>query len=302
MRDWIAYARQAYLDEFIRRDGLGNCATPGPCHSCEQSTGTIRCMECSGSMMLCDKCALDSHKRNPLHRLEVWLSFPRFTAKLTSQRWSEGYFQRCSLTELGMVIHMGHPHGPCPAPLPLNENFIVLAMNGIHELQLEYCGCSQGGHLERFQQLLREALFPASFDRPRTAFTFDVLDTYHKLTLQGKLNLFDFYFGILHKTDNCGRTKKTVSSSLTHVHPIDADSTQYRYHELSRCIRQWRHLKMAKRGGSAHLTAGIEATPQGSLAVECPTCPHPGRNMPTCLDQTPPEKRYVFCLPGSNML
>lgn len=109
-----------------------------------------------------------------------------------------------------MEIHLNHPHGPCPAPEVLNDPFVVMDMNGIHTLSLQYCGCSQGRHLERYQQLLREAWFPASFERPRTAFTFDVLDTYHKLTLQGKLNLYDFYLGILQKTDNCGRTKKVV--------------------------------------------------------------------------------------------
>ena len=126
------------------------------------------------------------------------------------QEWAGGFFQRTTLTNLGMVIHMGHPHGACPAPEVLKEQLFVMSLNGVHYLKVQYCGCSQGRHLERYQQLLREAWYPASFDRPRTVFTFDLLDTYHKLTLQGKLNLYDFYFGILQKTDNCGRTKKVV--------------------------------------------------------------------------------------------
>lgn len=109
-----------------------------------------------------------------------------------------------------MVIQIGHPHARCPVPVPLSDPFVVLNMNGAHHLNLEFCGCSQGDHLERYQQLLREAWYPATFDRPRTALTFDLLDTYHKLTLQGKLNLFDFSLGILHKTDNCGRTNTMV--------------------------------------------------------------------------------------------
>ena len=40
---------------------------------------------------------------------------------------------------------------------------------------------------------------------------FNVLDTYHKLALQGKLNLYDFYLSILQKTDNCGRKKVVIS-------------------------------------------------------------------------------------------
>jgi hypothetical protein len=53
--------------------------------------------------------------------------------------------------------------------------------------------------------------YPASFNRPKTAFTFDLLETYHKVTLQGKLNLFDFYHAIMHKSDNQGRSKPMVS-------------------------------------------------------------------------------------------
>jgi hypothetical protein len=53
--------------------------------------------------------------------------------------------------------------------------------------------------------------YPASFNRPRTVFTFDLLETYHKVTLQGKLNLYDFYHAIMHKSDNQGRSKPLVS-------------------------------------------------------------------------------------------
>ena len=53
--------------------------------------------------------------------------------------------------------------------------------------------------------------YPASFSRPRTAFSFDLLETYHKLTLQGKLNLYDFYHAIMQKSDNQGHLKTTVS-------------------------------------------------------------------------------------------
>jgi hypothetical protein len=35
-----------------------------------------------------------------------------------------------------------------------------------------------------------------------------------------------------------------------------------------------------KRGGRGHDPAGIDATSNGELTVECPACPHPGRNLP----------------------
>lgn len=35
-----------------------------------------------------------------------------------------------------------------------------------------------------------------------------------------------------------------------------------------------------KRAGRGHDPRGIESTSSGELMVECPACPHPGRNLP----------------------
>lgn len=53
--------------------------------------------------------------------------------------------------------------------------------------------------------------YPASFSRPQTAFSFDLFETYHKLTLRGKLNLYDFYLAIMQKSDNQGQSNATVT-------------------------------------------------------------------------------------------
>ncbi|KAF8171335.1 hypothetical protein BJ912DRAFT_1025200 [Pholiota molesta] len=41
----------------------------------------------------------------------------------------------------------------------------------------------------------------------------------------------------------------------------------------------WRNLMALKRAGRGHDPAGVDATPR-ALIVECPACPHPGRNLP----------------------
>lgn len=51
---------------------------------------------------------------------------------------------------------------------------------------------------------------------------------------------------------------------------------------------------MIMRGGGAHIPGGTAAIKQGSLAVECPACPQPGRNMPHDLNEIPEEDRYVI--------
>jgi hypothetical protein len=90
--------------------------------------------------------------------------------------------------------------------------FTAIDLSGVHQVDLTFCGCGDenGLHVSKNRQLLRFGWYPASHQRPQTAFTFDFLDTYHKLSLQGKLNLYDFYTGILQKTNNRGGHRKIV--------------------------------------------------------------------------------------------
>ena len=50
--------------------------------------------------------------------------------------------------------------------------------------------------------------------------------------------------------------------------------------------RMFVHLQMLKCGGGAHHPGSVDSLPEGSIAVECPACPHPNRNVhPTALNQ-----------------
>lgn len=94
------------------------------------------------------------------------------------------------------------------------KSFTVVHLTGIHSIHLCYCGCR--GAPERRIQLLRLGWFPASLKSPETAFTFDLLNTFHILNLQSKIALFDFWNAIRHKTDNVG-TKDIKVILLLHV-------------------------------------------------------------------------------------
>jgi hypothetical protein len=63
---------------------------------------------------------------------------------------------------------------------------------------------------------------------------------------------------------------------------------QYRYPEFHRAVRIWRNLLLLKRAGRGQDPAGASATALGELAVECPACPHPGRNLPEDWDSVGP--------------
>lgn len=78
-----------------------------------------------------------------------------------------------------------------------------------------------------------------------------------------------------------------------YVSLANAARFQHRYHQMSRCVRQWRHLKQIKRGGGGHTETGLDSVPDGAYALECPACPHPGRNLPENWGQASEDKRYV---------
>ena len=100
-------------------------------------------------------------------------------------------------------MNLGHSGNRCSA-LPEPQKILVVDNSGQHIVQVCFCKCSKHGFLENFHQLLRLRLYPASAHSPKTVSTFDFLDTYHKISLQGKLNLYDFYNTIMQKTDNFG--------------------------------------------------------------------------------------------------
>lgn len=53
---------------------------------------------------------------------------------------------------------------------------------------------------------------------------------------------------------------------------------------------------LLKRSGRGHEVEGVDGTGPGQCAVECPACPHPGRNMPSDLKDIPACDLYVLLL------
>lgn len=70
---------------------------------------------------------------------------------------------------------------------------------------LAYCNCpGRRAAGEWRQQLLRRRWFPATHLDPKTAATYRVLNTFHVLTLQGKVTTYDFYAGLEKLSNNMG--------------------------------------------------------------------------------------------------
>jgi hypothetical protein len=102
----------------------------------------------------------------------------------------------------------------CPSPQAGPPKFLIIDTSGVHRISIDFCNCCSNGIIHKRTQILRAGWFPATFDRPHTTFTFDMLDMFHELTLQGKTTLYDFYYTILRKTDNAKLEKMTVCTPL----------------------------------------------------------------------------------------
>lgn len=214
MEQWVPYI-PIVLDEVSRHDGLGDSlGGSGLCPDCTVDEAHFKCNDCSEGVMRCSSCIVSFHQRLPLHRLQV-RRYPLFHADSHSPHpkvWNGKYFEKATLESLGHIMNLAHPTNVCPVG-PEIQRILVVDMSGYHYVRVRFCACSASSFLEPFRQLLRFQWYPASILRPKTVFTFDLLDSYHKFSMQGKLNVFDFYTSIMQKTDNRGHEKVKVCSS-----------------------------------------------------------------------------------------
>lgn len=164
-----------------------------------------------------------------------------------------------SLKTLGLKIQLNHASGRCANPVPCHTS--MLEVNGIHSVDILYCGCTRS--IPHHLQLLRRRLYPASQISVKTCATFSLLRHLHMLALTTKASTYDFYRCLERSTTNIG------------ISPPKS-----RYRALMRMVIQWRHLQMLKWAGRGHDNGGASGTSPGELAIKCLTCPRPGINLP----------------------
>ncbi|KAG1849738.1 hypothetical protein F4604DRAFT_1507658, partial [Suillus subluteus] len=213
-------------------------------------------------------------------------------------QWNGDFFERTTLTKLGIEIHAGHRGKPCPhhdwewedtddeepdvfvelgsaaaaqdSPevniLPVGKTAItVVHTSGVHTMSIRFCRCPDAETLDK--QLFKMGLFPASFTCLKTAFTFALLDDFILDNLECRTLAMNYYSKLKHIT----------SSVFPHLVP-----DQYR--ELMRVARQWRQLKLLKWNGFCHERRD---TKDGELALFCPACPQPGINIAVPTEDDP---------------
>lgn len=127
------------------------------------------------------------------------------------QKWNGTHFEKTTLKHLGLQIQLGHPsNDKCPLPEPASKgNFVIIAADGIHQVNLNYCGCQNS--ISKHIQLLRARLFPSTVVDPRTAATFNLLETFQMLNFTSKISAFEYYQSLARRTDNTGVLNLPVS-------------------------------------------------------------------------------------------
>ncbi len=85
-----------------------------------------------------------------------------------------------------------------PEPVTVSTRDIIVGdTSGLHVMSVDYCGCLVNGAFVKWDvQCLRHRLFPVTIKKPRTVFTFEAIELFHELTLQGKTTAYDFYRSI----------------------------------------------------------------------------------------------------------
>lgn len=114
-----------------------------------------------------------------------------------------GFFQRITLADIGLRIQLGHrPGDPCPKATHYN-NFTVIDINGIHEVNINFCNCLEGSR-DHGIQIRRFGWYPATVRAPKSAATIRVLKLFQLLAFESKMSTQEFYKAIERCTHNIG--------------------------------------------------------------------------------------------------
>ncbi|KAJ7587055.1 hypothetical protein C8J56DRAFT_1083227 [Mycena floridula] len=172
---------------------------------------------------------------------------------------------------------LGHAGEPCPFIEEGPRDFVVIAMNGIHELNINFCACPHAP--KRHVQLLEIGWWPSTPLDPQSAAPFSLMRHFHTLNLQACCPATDFYRSLERLMDGTGLEK--IPDRLA---------------QFMVMVREWRHIKMLRRAGRGHDKTGPLGTKQGGLSVLCRACPHPGVNLPEGWENAPKNVRWLYGL------
>ncbi|KAH9009792.1 hypothetical protein EDB85DRAFT_2162272 [Lactarius pseudohatsudake] len=141
-----------------------------------------------------------------------------------------------------------------------NPLITIINQTGVFDMDVLFCICPNAGAND--EQLLQAGLFPSTFKRIETAFTFSVLDDFLADNLECKTTAQQYY--------------SKLQSITNQMFPHHVPNL---YKQLLRASHQWRDLQNRIQSGLGHQHNRNSAN-DGSMAIFCPACPQPGINLP----------------------
>ncbi|KAI0681761.1 hypothetical protein BC835DRAFT_1220418, partial [Cytidiella melzeri] len=210
-----------------------------------------RCLDCEDFHLSCRQCLLRTHQRLHTHLL---------------QQYSDKTFRKVTLAEMGHIRYLGHHGEHCTGAVreETHAQILVVDSSGIAEHTFHFCTCRNAA--SQVQQLLEAKLFPASYEKIKTVFSFKVLDDYMLESTACKTSGNAFWSKLQRRTDN------TFTSDV----PLYSLLYSYdRYREFLRVSQCWRYLQIRKWFGVGYSNSSLK---ERELALFCAACPQPGYN------------------------
>ena len=91
---------------------------------------------------------------------------------------------------------------------PKENTMVIVDKSGVHRLEVRCCDCPNA--MSPDIQMFRHGFFPASFNRPKTVFTFRVLDDFLMDNLECGTSAMNYY----------SKLRRMTSSMFPHLVPV----------------------------------------------------------------------------------
>lgn len=271
----IQHIANKLLSIFVSRHAprpgdLDGCATD----ECLNGGPLYVCNDCFTPYWYCATCMVQLHWNSAFHRIEEWSV--RFKCTIPA-----------TLFSLGLSVSLLHQDGQRCRSRGNAMELNVLHCNGLHKLRYQQCLCHPTENQQPNaspSQLMANGLFPATFGRPSTAFTFQALQNFDVLNLFGHINIKQYCDNVMASTIGENTKTQVRKQSFQNKFPktwFQASGTLRKNFHYSVCL-WWLLCTMENQGCQSHQ----ELMSVGSVD-NCPACPHPQKNLPEGWENDP---------------
>lgn len=214
LRDWLP-KRDAWLAALMQAEAP---IEGRHCSDCGKADSAYRCKDCFGTPAFCKSCCQSSHRRHPMHKIQVW---------------NKNHYGPCDLNDIGFVIELGHHGSPClscpqdenssPSPVEAmddqenewvdidDKEMVVVGLQGVTKRRVRWCRCPNAATKE--MQLLEVGMMPLTAKRTGTVFMFDVLEDFHMSRLECNTTAMNYFQKLRRLTDNALQKEVSVCCS-----------------------------------------------------------------------------------------